>query len=207
VLKHFRSWHAGLSAFGKTVFGGAVGLSLLGVIASANHPKQPAAAPTAAHGSGQVESDATAKPTITTRTTTETQDIPFTTSTVSDASLDSGKTVVRTPGMKGVHTITYQITYTNGVQTDKKVIKEEDTTPAVNQVNAVGTKVAATAPAPKTNCDPNYDANRGACVPIASDVDCAGGSGNGPAYVSGPVYVIGQDIYDLDRDGNGVGCQ
>src|SRR5262245_53308893 len=54
------------------------------------------------------------------------------------------------------------------------------------------------------SCDPNY---RGACVPIASDVDCAGGSGNGPAYVRGPVTVIGSDIYDLDRDGDGVGCE
>ncbi len=53
-------------------------------------------------------------------------------------------------------------------------------------------------------CDPNYS---GACVPIASDVDCAGGSGNGPAYVQGPVYVIGTDIYDLDRDGDGIGCE
>jgi hypothetical protein len=44
-------------------------------------------------------------------------------------------------------------------------------------------------------------------VPIASDVDCAGGTGNGPAYVQGPVYVIGQDIYDLDRDGDGIGCE
>lgn len=35
-----------------------------------------------------------------------------------------------------------------------------------------------------SNCDSNYS---GACVPIASDVDCTGGSGNGPAYVSGPV--------------------
>ncbi|MFJ8582747.1 hypothetical protein [Micromonospora sp. NPDC093277] len=52
-------------------------------------------------------------------------------------------------------------------------------------------------------CDPNYS---GACVPIASDVDCAGGSGNGPAYVQGPVRVIGIDIYDLDRDGDGIGC-
>jgi hypothetical protein len=52
-------------------------------------------------------------------------------------------------------------------------------------------------------CDPNYS---GPCVPIASDVDCAGGSGNGPKYVSGPVYVVGKDIYDLDRDGDGVGC-
>ncbi|MCX2933059.1 excalibur domain-containing protein [Mycobacterium sp. CVI_P3] len=58
--------------------------------------------------------------------------------------------------------------------------------------------------APSSNCDPNYS---GACVPIASDVDCAGGSGNGPAYVSGPVTVIGRDIYGLDRDGNGVGCE
>jgi hypothetical protein len=37
-------------------------------------------------------------------------------------------------------------------------------------------------------------------------VDCAGGSGNGPAYVAGPVFVVGSDIYDLDRDGDGVAC-
>ncbi len=54
-----------------------------------------------------------------------------------------------------------------------------------------------------SRCDSNYS---GACVPIASDVDCAGGSGNGPKYVAGPVYVVGSDIYDLDRDGDGVGC-
>ena len=66
-------------------------------------------------------------------------------------------------------------------------------------------------PAPKTEvstpvvpkCDPNYS---GACVPIASDVDCAGGTGNGPAYVQGPVYVIGTDIYGLDKDKDGIGC-
>jgi hypothetical protein len=44
-------------------------------------------------------------------------------------------------------------------------------------------------------------------VPIARDVDCAGGSGNGPAYVQGPVTVVGTDIYDLDRSGDGVGCE
>ncbi|GIJ44094.1 hypothetical protein Val02_09800 [Virgisporangium aliadipatigenens] len=62
---------------------------------------------------------------------------------------------------------------------------------------------ATTKAAPKPTCDPNYS---GACVPIASDVDCAGGGGNGPAYVRGPVKVIGSDIYDLDRDGDGMGC-
>ena len=58
-------------------------------------------------------------------------------------------------------------------------------------------------PAAAQDCDPNYDP----CVPIASDVDCAGGSGNGPAYVEGPVRVIGDDVYGLDRDGDGIGCE
>ncbi|MGH4024403.1 MAG: hypothetical protein ACRDRV_07435 [Pseudonocardiaceae bacterium] len=41
---------------------------------------------------------------------------------------------------------------------------------------------------------------------MAGDVDCAGGSGNGPAYVQGPVRVVGSDIYGLDRDSDGEGC-
>ncbi|KPA20418.1 Bacterial SH3 domain protein [Shimia sp. SK013] len=55
-----------------------------------------------------------------------------------------------------------------------------------------------------SQCHPNYS---GACVPIASDVDCAGGSGNGPAYVQGPVHVTGRDVYRLDRDKDGIGCE
>lgn len=54
-----------------------------------------------------------------------------------------------------------------------------------------------------TRCDPNYSG----CVPIASDVDCAGGKGNGPMYVKGPVEVIGKDIYGLDKDQDGIGCE
>jgi hypothetical protein len=44
-------------------------------------------------------------------------------------------------------------------------------------------------------------------VPIDSDVDCAGGSGNGPSYVQGPVRVIGADVYGLDADHDGIGCE
>jgi hypothetical protein len=61
----------------------------------------------------------------------------------------------------------------------------------------------APAPALSPRCDSNYSG----CVPIASDVDCAGGGGNGPAYVRGPVRVIGRDIYGLDRDHDGIGCE
>jgi len=59
-------------------------------------------------------------------------------------------------------------------------------------------------PTPADNCDPNYV---GACVPAdASDVDCAGGSGDGPEYV-GPVQVVGSDPYGLDADGDGYACE
>jgi hypothetical protein len=73
-------------------------------------------------------------------------------------------------------------------------------------------KPAATKPKPKptktkkptSTCDPNYS---GGCVPIASDVDCAGGSGNGPAYFSGTAEVVGTDIYKLDADKDGIACE
>ncbi|MCC6984126.1 MAG: hypothetical protein IT535_12705 [Bauldia sp.] len=53
-------------------------------------------------------------------------------------------------------------------------------------------------------CHPSY---AGKCVPIASDVDCAGGEGNGPAYVEGPLRVVGPDVYRLDTDGDGIACE
>jgi hypothetical protein len=66
-------------------------------------------------------------------------------------------------------------------------------------------KVDGASPAPATNmnCNLNYTP----CVPIASDVDCAGGSGDGPAYTNGPVFVVGDDVYGLDGNGDGVGCE
>lgn len=67
-------------------------------------------------------------------------------------------------------------------------------------------RAAQEAPEPQpeaaSGCDPNYSG----CVPIASDVDCSGGTGDGPAY-TGPVTVIGSDIYDLDSDSDGTACE
>ena len=53
-------------------------------------------------------------------------------------------------------------------------------------------------------CHPSYV---GACLdPDASDYDCVGGSGNGPKY-TGRVTVVGPDVFDLDRDSDGLGCE
>ncbi|WP_341715807.1 G5 domain-containing protein [Micromonospora sp. FIMYZ51] len=135
-------------------------------------------------------------PVTQTRTITETEKVPYKTRTVKDSSLAKGTKKVRTRGVSGVRTLTYEVTMVDGVETTKKLVKSEITRQPVTRVVRVGTKEAP-------RCDPNY---AGACVPIASDVDCAGGTGDGPAYVHGPVRVIGNDIYDLDRDGDGVGC-
>ncbi len=80
------------------------------------------------------------------------------------------------------------------------------TTEPTTTTTAVATTTSTTA-APATTADPACDPNYSGCVPIASDVDCAGGSGNGPAYVRGPVQVLGRDIYGLDRDNDGIGCE
>ncbi|MFE9101694.1 G5 domain-containing protein [Actinomadura geliboluensis] len=170
-----------------------------------------AAAPVEAAASGSPSSARTAPATapattapITTPTTpamvkrkiTTTRKIPFKTTKTDDPTLAAGKTRVRRKGVAGVKTLTYEVTYKDGTETSRKLLGEKITRPPVTRIIAVGTKRAR-------SCDPNYS---GACVPIASDVDCAGGSGNGPAYVQGPVRVVGSDIYDLDRDGDGIAC-
>jgi resuscitation-promoting factor RpfB len=140
---------------------------------------------------------AQASPVVEKRIITNRRVIPFKTMRVNDSTLSKGTTRVRNPGARGVEILTYKVTFRNGIQTHKELVRKVIVRAPVTRVIAVGVKETQ-------QCDPNYS---GACVPIASDVDCAGGSGNGPAYVQGPVQVIGTDIYGLDRDGDGIGCE
>jgi len=79
-------------------------------------------------------------------------------------------------------------------------------TTTVTTTTTVPAPATVAPPAPRSTpaatCDPNY---RGACVPVAKDVDCTG-MGNGPAFVTGPVQVVGTDVYRLDPNKDGVGC-
>jgi hypothetical protein len=53
-------------------------------------------------------------------------------------------------------------------------------------------------------CHSSY---RGACLdPNAEDYDCIGGSGDGPLY-TGLVRVVEPDVFELDRDNDGLGCE
>ncbi|SCL35408.1 G5 domain-containing protein [Micromonospora pallida] len=131
---------------------------------------------------------------VTTKQVTETARIPFPVQIVDDPALPEGQQVIRIRGVVGVKTLTYEVVHVDGEPTDKRLLRSTVTRPPVTQVVAAGTATTAA-------CDPNYSG----CVPVAEDVDCAR-RGDGPAWITGTVKVTGSDIYRLDRDRNGVGC-
>jgi hypothetical protein len=69
----------------------------------------------------------------------------------------------------------------------------------------VSAKPAPTRSSPRANCDSAYP---DVCLRDGiGDYDCAGGSGNGPNYVDGPIQVRAPDPFGLDADRDGVGCE
>jgi hypothetical protein len=80
------------------------------------------------------------------------------------------------------------------------VVRREPPAPAPT---ATPTPTPTPTPEPAPDCHPGYE---GACLdPGSYDYDCEGGSGDGPDY-TGMVRVVGDDPYDLDRDGDGIAC-
>lgn len=139
-------------------------------------------------------------------------EIPFESIREDDPNAAIGSEARLVAGVAGVKATRFEITMTDGVETGRVAAGEEIRVAPVNEVVAIGSKPVEVAPPPPPvqaavpagNCDPNYT---GGCVPVDSDVDCAGGSGNGPSYVQGPVTIVGSDIYGLDSDGDGSGCE
>jgi len=180
--------------------------------ASVNEPATPAAlvAPAASQSS-------TPRPTPTPNPTTfttvsEESPIPFEKTTIDDPQLDQGNTTVTTIGANGIMVTKYRVTLVDGKEVSRETVSATARLEPVTEVTAVGSRAPAPPPAPAPvpfaqqgggDCDSNY---ADACVPVASDVDCEGGSGDGPGYVQGPVRIVGSDIYDLDRDGDGIAC-
>jgi PASTA domain len=58
---------------------------------------------------------------------------------------------------------------------------------------------------PPQTCDPSYP---DVCLdPAVGDYDCAGGTGNGPGYIEGPIRVLPPDPFGLDGNSDGWGCE
>ena len=130
--------------------------------------------------------------------------IQFSTDVIATSALDKGVTQLQQAGHPGVRVKVVRVTTKNGDVLKRDVVNKFVARQPVDRIVLRGTRVEPKPkPEPASNCDSNY---AGACVPIASDVDCGGGEGDGPEYVSGPVRVVGSDVYDLDNDGDGVAC-
>jgi hypothetical protein len=85
-------------------------------------------------------------------------------------------------------------------------VSASETTPVSTAPPVNTAPVATVRPTERpSNCDPSYP---DVCIPIgAEDYDCAGGGGNGPNYISGTIRVLPPDPHELDRDGDGFGCE
>lgn len=107
-------------------------------------------------GSGDwgVVTDIVQAPVITTGTVTVTQDIAFDAVTQNDATLPVGQSKIMTAGVKGVRTIVYTVTYTNGKETARVIKSDTVTTKPVAQVTAIGTYVEPVADPTTTTTDP-----------------------------------------------------
>ncbi|WP_424937252.1 MULTISPECIES: G5 domain-containing protein [Bacteria] len=137
--------------------------------------------------------------------------VPFERTTVEDGDLDAGTVTITTAGVDGVKVTTFRVTTIDGKEVSREAIRETITVPPVTEITTRGTRAPAAAPVPfaapgagsSPECHPSY---ADACVPFAEDVDCAGGEGDGPAYVQRPVRVVGPDVYKLDHDKDGIAC-
>lgn len=209
---------AGLGAMGL-----AFALFMTGGLSGAAQSSSPSASLQSEASKPQAFVDAPSAPATPTPVPTtfeeiqESAPVAFERMSIDSDQYDVGTSTVTTAGVDGTKVTTIRITYVDGVEHAREVASEAVTVAPVTEITAIGTRQPApppppapaapvpfAAPAPaQGDCHPSY---AGVCVPKASDVDCAGGSGDGPEYASGPLQVVGDDVYDLDRDGDGIAC-
>lgn len=148
----------------------------------------------------QAEKNEIKKDVVTTKNETSTSSINFETSNEDDSTLAKGSSKVLIEGVNGEKTDTYEITYVNGKESSRKLVKSETTREPVTKVVANGTyeapvqKAAPAQPKPA----PTYQSSS------AYYVNCteARAAGVTPIYEGQPGYST-----KLDRDRDGIACE
>lgn len=180
-MKKFKNWFSSLSETRKQIVVavlvistfGLAGTSIVGAIAQSSFNPTP---PTAASANPSQAKPASPSPKVEVKTVTTTDSIPFASTTVNDNTLPKGTTRVRTAGVNGVLTHTVQVTYTNGVETNRGKSVDTITTQPINEVTAVGTYVAPAPPAPQTSDNsstPSSSCPNGTYVNTAGNTVCS----------------------------------
>lgn len=124
-------WLTKLSVIGKVGVATA-SIVAVGVIANTSTPptSQSVSTPSAS---------TPAQPVVTHKTISETKSIPFTSSSINDSTISLGKTVVKTYGVNGSETITYDVTYSDGIETNRTIVARTTNASPINEVIAIGT--------------------------------------------------------------------
>ncbi|MGI8760305.1 MAG: ubiquitin-like domain-containing protein [Jatrophihabitantaceae bacterium] len=118
--------------------------------------------------------------------------LPFPTRTASDPNLDSGQTVIVTPGADGLARITYAVVYVDGKMIGKTKIKTVVVRDPVTQVKHIGTR---TPPPPASP-----PASSGA--PSAGSGSGSGSGGSGPPVAPGSAQAIARQLLAARGWGN-----
>ncbi|HJP80769.1 MAG TPA: G5 domain-containing protein [Candidatus Saccharimonadales bacterium] len=179
---------------------------ILGSIAAATEPanvKAERAAKEAASQKAQEAKEEEKKPI--TKSETKTEIIAFSSNEEKDNTLPKGQTRVKTEGVNGERSTTYEIIYVEGKETSRRQIDTKVTKEPIAKVTQVGTYVAPSAPDPKPAPAPTPPPAQNE-EPSTSVYyrNCAAARAAGAA----PVYA-GQPGYGphLDRDHDGIGCE
>ena len=218
----------GLATFGiaTIVLGSVAGAIMPTESTSVNEVSQFISEPTTVPTTASVDSSEVLS--TSSQTVTETEDIAFKTIEATDSSILSGS-AERTSGTLGKKEVYYLVSYEDGQEVGREKTGESIIIQPINSVITRGTKRTTTTPPitdsiqqpitqpvkPESlpqilqpidnNCHPSYSP---CIIDNGQDVDCQGGSGNGPRYVKGPITVSSDsDPYGLDRDGDGIGCE
>src|SRR5947209_1232284 len=111
-------WFKALSIIKKFAIVSGTVIALSGVSgAIASPPKTPTPVPTQVKPSTHVQAD-----NIEVKNVVTTESIPFSSTTQNDSTLASGTTKISTAGVNGSKQITYKVTFTNGLETDREKI-------------------------------------------------------------------------------------
>ncbi|MFS9201049.1 G5 domain-containing protein [Streptococcus oralis subsp. tigurinus] len=99
-------------------------------------------------------------PVVTTKEETKTEEVAFQTKEVTNPELPEGSRQVKSAGKKGVRTIVYTVTYTDGVETGRVEKSNTITTPAVDEIVEVGTKKVVSTTTNGDKKDPETTGNQ-----------------------------------------------
>ncbi|MFF5079804.1 G5 domain-containing protein [Actinoplanes sp. NPDC000266] len=150
------------------------------------------------------------RPVLTTRTETETREIPFQTRLVRDPSLPRDARKIQTAGVPGEETLRYLVTFTDGKQTERRLLDSTITKQPQHRVIAFGSRRGpgglggpggpggpGAGHRPPKGCDDF-------CLPLGRSADCRNESA---VQLGGSVTILDQDIALLDAQSLGnLGC-